>query len=452
MLKSEELKRQRALALAGRAEMQKLFVTGHLLPGADISAAHIRDFLSGLGKVCGMNIFDGPNVKSPDSYDAETLLRLGRPPEDVNGSVMWDDSGAQIYIFPTRGNWFTLDIYTCKRFGNEEALQYAYDFLMPREDMKYSTSTTAANSAWKPFTLPNGITITPEARFLPDIDSLFDFDTSKPDQTMTAGTSLEALVAKAIAEGCGERVAASYTQEQTAQLQEIHSAYEVLVDGLFMEAVLSGRAKNPDLYPFQPIYDRLSYIEAATAGIGRGKRVMHIGTGWPGTAIGMYRQFGIAVTCVEKDAMVAQKSGEALRTLGLLGEDRMQVLCADGKLINPEGYAAVIVSAMVPTYDKLAILGNMRRLALDESTDPLLILRTPPDRARAFFYQPLGNQALGSNALNLMGDTRPYMSPSDPLMSMVYQVRPRAEARRGSDRLNCEARERLMLPRELLAA
>jgi hypothetical protein len=132
------------------AVMQKVFIKGHLVPEADISAQHIFKFLVGLGIVCKMNIFFGPIVKSPDLYDEETYKRLGgRPPEDVNAVVMWDDSGVQLYIFPTKDNWFSIDIYTCKSFDTKEILAYVEKELSPDTDMEFSTQTAEAFSPWK---------------------------------------------------------------------------------------------------------------------------------------------------------------------------------------------------------------------------------------------------------------------------------------------------------------
>ncbi len=52
MFTPEELRIQRSLA--DQAEMQKLSVA--------------RNFLLALGEVCQMNIFDGPHVKTPNSF------------------------------------------------------------------------------------------------------------------------------------------------------------------------------------------------------------------------------------------------------------------------------------------------------------------------------------------------------------------------------------------------
>lgn len=99
-------------------------------------------------------------------------------------------------------------------------------------------------------------------------------------------------------------------------------------------------------------------MEAIAAGMQKGRQILHIGTGWPGTAIGLYRQFGISVTCVEKDLEFAERSTAGLRKLGLLGRDKLQVICADGAGLNTGNHQSVIVSAMVPNEDKKKIIRN----------------------------------------------------------------------------------------------
>ncbi|GEM_PF-3115140 len=450
MTSQKDLERERSMP-SQQAEMQKLFITGNLLRGADISAKHVHDFLVGLGEVCDMEIFNGPHVKTPNAYDAETFRRLGsRPPKDVNASVMWADSGSQLYIFPHKTNWFTLDIYSCKNFDIGRALQYAYDWMGVKPNMRYSISTSNGNTPWRQFTIPDDRVLDPESLYVPQIDQLFNIHHSDPNRVIMAGLALETLVVRAINEGHGNRVAASYMPEEVKQLQAIHGNYELAVDARFIDDVLSGKAITPDQYPLQPAYDRLSRMEAAAANMQRGSSVMHIGTGWPGTAIGLYRQFGIATTCVEKDATVAQRSEDALKRLGLWGESRLTVICADGCEINPEKYECVIVSAMVPEQDKISIIANMRRLATGTPYDPLLILRTPPDRARSLLYPALSDEVLGNNAIRLVAETAPFVNSEDPLKSLVYRVIETPEIRRGSDRLLMLARSRLKTPEAIL--
>jgi hypothetical protein len=212
-----------------------------------------------------------------------------------------------------------------------------------------------------------------------------------------------------------------------------------------MSAVISGAAHSSDKYTFQPIYDSLSAMEAQAAELKTGDRVMHIGTGWPGTAIGMYRQFGTPVTCVEIDPEVATRSQQALTKLGFT-KDQLRVITADGKTLNTEGYKLVVISAMVPTEDKMEIVQNMRSLAIGSlANDPLLILRTPPDRARELFYQPLPPELIRNSGLTILRNTSDMMKPTDPLRSLVYKVNGKASLmRHDEDGIGLErARKRL---------
>lgn len=419
MITSQEVERDRIQGIEKRAPMQKLEVTGHLLPGTDISAGNIKRFLTDLGPICGMNIFNGPHVKTPDSYDIETKKRLGgKAPEDVNGSLMWDDSGAQIYVFPREGNYFTLDIYTCKTLNAERALEFVYNKLHPREDMRFAETNHSVKTEWTGYTRPDDMPLGPENKYLSDIDRLFDTDLEDPNQVIDSGRRLEYLVQKAVDEGIGERVAASYTADQRVQLRDLHSVYEVAVDDRFMDEILAGVATSPDQYPFQPTYDRLSFMEGQAIGADDRKPIMHIGTGWPGTAIGLYRQFGTPVTCIEIDPIVAQKSRDALEKLGLLGRDKIRVINADGATVNPDGFKALIISAMVPREYKARIMRNAHDLS-DDVLETAIILRTPSDKVRSLFYQELEISPNG----NILADTAEFMTSQDPLRSIVYKMR-----------------------------
>jgi len=131
------------------AEMEKLFIKGHLQPNADISAKNIESFLKQLSAVCKMQIFFGPVVKTPDYYDEDTFKRLGnRKPRDVNAVIMWTDSGVQMYIFPEKDNWITIDIYSCKKFDKNDALKFIIRYFDFENDVQYATQTADSFSQW----------------------------------------------------------------------------------------------------------------------------------------------------------------------------------------------------------------------------------------------------------------------------------------------------------------
>jgi len=132
--------------------MEKVFIKGHLKSDADISAKHIENFLIELSHVCGMQIFFGPVVIAPDSYDAEAEKKLGlRPPNDVNAIIMWTYSGVQMYVFPTKDNWFTIDVYSCKPFDLHKVIQFVTEYLSVLDDVQYATQTASTFSSWTNF-------------------------------------------------------------------------------------------------------------------------------------------------------------------------------------------------------------------------------------------------------------------------------------------------------------
>lgn len=431
------------LAVAERAPMQKLFVMGHLLPGVDLSPPNILYLVEQLGKATNMNIFQGPTIKTPQDFDPETFRRLGnRPPEDINVTWMWDDSGGGFYVFPDRDYWCVIDLHTCKVFDPRPVLELLYRQLHFREDIQFAQQTHETSTPWQSF-VSEIASFSPEAPYLNTLSELLEVDKREVSALIKAGGSLEEIVYRAIKEGWGSRLAAVFNPELTNKIRNLHSAFEIATDYLFMEAVLSGKVKDVNQYPFQNIYHRLARMEAEAAAMTQSnKSVIHIGTGWPGTAIGLYQQFGIPVTCVEINPEVAQQSRAALEKLGLYGKNKIQVVNADGSNLNPSGFGTVIISAMVPKENKLTILNNLRDLAVDGIGEPLLVLRQPPDHARALFYQPLPDEILFKAGLNRLAQTTP--GEDDPIQSLVSEVLPRAEARRGYDRGIMAAQQRLI--------
>jgi protein-L-isoaspartate O-methyltransferase len=411
--------------------MQKLFVAGNILPGTDVSPERLLHFVDGLSEVTGMNLFGEVQVKTPEHYDIQTLKDLGRPPEDINVSWMWDDSGGQMYIFPTRAYWATLDLHTCKQFDPERALGYIASFLNFRENMRFSEQDHHENRQWQPY-----VQTLPENPYISEFEAMLAIDPEDSQRLAAAGKRLEAIVYMATSEGWGERLASLFSETQRKKIRDIHSAYEISVDDAFMDRVLADPSVTASDYRFQKTYDRLAAMEAAAAGLASGDRVIHVGSGWPGTAIGFYMQKGIAVTCLEVDSLVAAKSRAALERLGLYGPDKISVENRDGRSLGTSPDSTILVSAMVPSDDKLAIIENIRDTSI-KSGETLLILRQPADPARSLFYQPLVKYRDGIK----VNQTQPGVN--DPLLSTVVEIRRRAAAGRLDDTCIIAARERM---------
>jgi hypothetical protein len=407
--------------------MQKLFIEGNILPGTDLSKPRLCEIVDGLSEVTGMKIFDGPSIKTPDHYDDETYRRLGnRKPDDINVVWMWDDSGGSIYIFPNQGYRIAIDLHTCKNFDARAALEYLSRVFHFRENIRYAEQTATTSSSWQPLDVH-----TPELKHVDVLNQLLDADTSDVESALQLGPVLESLVYQALREGWGDRLAAVFSEEQRAHIKDLHSTYEIVVDTQFNEDVLIGRATDASQYRFQEIYDRLARLEVEAAGLEPGDHIAHVGTGWPGTAIGMYLKCGIAVTCIEINPEVAENSRRGLEKLGLYGPDKLTVVCANGSLLNLERFKAVLVSAMVPSSDKVDIQMNLARLALGEQSKTSMIVRGPAHSATQLFYQPLDERVF-SGARTVM-DATSEPTNQDPLLSFAFRPGAARNPNRGNE-------------------
>lgn len=412
-----------------RAEIQQTQIYGHLLPGADISKNHVLEYASGLASLTNMHPFGEPLYKDPTSYSPKDFKDLGgRPPEDINFYQMWDDSGVEVYIFPNKDNWFTIRVHTCKKYDASKVLRFTYDHFDPREDMEYSELFYGKATDLQPFILPNNAPLNPEAKHIKKLGARLEWINSSekirnPADYIYAHDDIEEIVKQAIADGSGRRLAACFTHEQKKTIQDIYGDGEIAIDAKFMTDVQSGKAKSPNEYPLQPMYDRLSKMEVEAAGITKNDRVLHYGAGYGGTGVGVITQFGIPFTCVDRKPDVARDCRQTFDKLGLLGKDKLQVACADARDIDPTGYDVIIISAMVPEGDKNQILDIISKLKWGKENNRRLIIRTPSSLAKTFFYPVLlTDKFLSRPELKLIADTGPMTGPDDPLRSLVFTV------------------------------
>jgi hypothetical protein len=323
---------------------------------------------------------------------------------------MWDDSGGQFYIFPGSDYRIALDLHTCKEFDATAALSYLSEALNFRENVRFAEQTALESTAWQPLQVE-----TPELAHIDRLQQILDVDMQDTEAVMAAGEELERLTIEAMQDGWGNRFAALFSDENKARLREIHGTYEVAIDTQFNGDVLSGKATDASEYRFQLTYDRLARLEVEAAGLKLGDRIVHVGTGWPGTAIGMYKECGIAVTCVEIDPAVAEQSKLGLEKLGLYGPDKITVVNADGGDLDFSRFKSVLVSAMVPTKDKQRIKNNLRALSWGQS----MIVRQPSQAATELFYQRLPAGFTEGVRDVTWSTTRPEII--DPLQSICFE-------------------------------
>jgi len=80
-----------------------------------ISDHAIRAYLVGLSDVCDMTVLLDPVTHRSDRFGWA-------------GWVHWEGSGAHLYAWDTPVLFFSVDVYTCKRFDMEGAVEYTRRF------------------------------------------------------------------------------------------------------------------------------------------------------------------------------------------------------------------------------------------------------------------------------------------------------------------------------------
>jgi len=92
---------------------QRLVIEGTCL--IPISAADICSYLSQLSDVCGMHTLIEPVTHRSDRFGWA-------------GWVHWETSGAHFYAWETPKLFFSVDIYTCKAFDADMAVEFTRAF------------------------------------------------------------------------------------------------------------------------------------------------------------------------------------------------------------------------------------------------------------------------------------------------------------------------------------
>ena len=104
--------------LAPTITRQRLVVEGY--PAEPIDAGHIRDYLRGLSDVTAMTTLLEPVTHRSDRYGWA-------------GWIHWETSGAHFYAWEQPVSFFSVDIYTCKRFSPERVVTFTRDFFRTTE-------------------------------------------------------------------------------------------------------------------------------------------------------------------------------------------------------------------------------------------------------------------------------------------------------------------------------
>ena len=104
--------------LAPSIHRQRLIIEGY--PATPISDEHISQYLSKLSKVLGMKELLKPVTHRSDLYGWA-------------GWIHWETSGAHFYAWEQPHLFFSVDIYTCKQFDVDNAVNFTKEFFSAGE-------------------------------------------------------------------------------------------------------------------------------------------------------------------------------------------------------------------------------------------------------------------------------------------------------------------------------
>ena len=99
--------------LAPDIHRQRMVIEG--LIDQVVDEHQIVDYLSQLSEVLGMSRLAGPFTNRSEQYGWA-------------GWIHWETSGAHFYAWEQPRRFFSVDIYTCKPFSPDEALDYTARF------------------------------------------------------------------------------------------------------------------------------------------------------------------------------------------------------------------------------------------------------------------------------------------------------------------------------------
>jgi S-adenosylmethionine/arginine decarboxylase-like enzyme len=99
--------------LAPEIYRQRAIIEGY--PTKPLKANEIKAYLKGLSKAIDMKTLTEPVTHRSETYGEAAWIH-------------WETSGAHFYAWDTPRLFFSVDIYTCKRFAIEDAVQYTKKF------------------------------------------------------------------------------------------------------------------------------------------------------------------------------------------------------------------------------------------------------------------------------------------------------------------------------------
>ena len=106
---------------------QRLLIEGFYT--IDVARDVVENYLRGVAKHLSLRIYDQPIVFSPAGMGKEEN-------QGFDAFVPLIDSGISVYIW-AKAKFFSIVLYTCKGFDEQEALQYTHDYFKVSRELTY---------------------------------------------------------------------------------------------------------------------------------------------------------------------------------------------------------------------------------------------------------------------------------------------------------------------------
>lgn len=109
--------------LASRIYRQRLVIEG--IYSIDVTPKKLKEYMKRLSKNLEMTIIYGPIVKN-------LAGKLNPLHDGFEAFMIWAESGTQVYTWKNE-NFFTVDIYSCKKFEVMPAVDYTKCFFKTKD-------------------------------------------------------------------------------------------------------------------------------------------------------------------------------------------------------------------------------------------------------------------------------------------------------------------------------
>jgi len=109
--------------LASKIYRQRLVIEG--IYSTDITPSKLKNYMQTLSGKLGMTIIYGPLVKN-------LAGKINPFHSGLEAFLIWAESGTQVYTWE-KDKFFTVDIYSCKKFKAKTAVEYTKEYFKAKE-------------------------------------------------------------------------------------------------------------------------------------------------------------------------------------------------------------------------------------------------------------------------------------------------------------------------------